>query len=47
MGQHEACEQYEIITKFENHSCKPILKYQFRSVGVEVCILIQLLESFI
>ncbi|KAK6102703.1 Sugar transporter family protein [Brugia pahangi] len=35
LGQREACEQYESIIKFENHSCEPILKYQFRSVAVE------------
>ncbi|KAL4003457.1 Sugar transporter family protein [Acanthocheilonema viteae] len=35
LGQREACEQYETIIKFGNHSCQPILKYQFRSVGVE------------
>uniref|UniRef100_A0A183I8A3 MFS domain-containing protein n=1 Tax=Onchocerca flexuosa TaxID=387005 RepID=A0A183I8A3_9BILA len=35
LEQHEACEQYEIVTKFANHSCEPILDYQFRSVGVD------------
>ncbi|VDM93946.1 unnamed protein product [Onchocerca ochengi] len=35
LEQREACEQYEIMTKFANHSCEPILDYQFRSVGVE------------
>uniref|UniRef100_A0A1I8EKM0 MFS domain-containing protein n=1 Tax=Wuchereria bancrofti TaxID=6293 RepID=A0A1I8EKM0_WUCBA len=35
LGQREACEHYESIIKFENHSCEPILKYQFRSVAVE------------
>uniref|UniRef100_A0A0R3S0M7 MFS domain-containing protein n=1 Tax=Elaeophora elaphi TaxID=1147741 RepID=A0A0R3S0M7_9BILA len=35
LSQREACEQYEVLTKFENHSCKPILEYQFRSIGVE------------
>uniref|UniRef100_A0A915Q431 Major facilitator superfamily (MFS) profile domain-containing protein n=1 Tax=Setaria digitata TaxID=48799 RepID=A0A915Q431_9BILA len=35
LGQHEACEQYEMMTTIENNSCKPILQYQFRSVGVE------------
>ncbi|VDK85767.1 unnamed protein product [Litomosoides sigmodontis] len=35
LEQHERCEQYEALTKFENHSCKPILEYEFRSVSVE------------
>ncbi|EFO18874.2 hypothetical protein LOAG_09617 [Loa loa] len=35
LGQREACEQYETLIKFDNHSCEPILEYQFRSVAVE------------
>ncbi|KAM3722730.1 Uncharacterized protein ACO02O_06041 [Dirofilaria immitis] len=35
LEQHEVCKQYETMIKFTNHSCKPILDYQFRSVSVE------------